>query len=222
MKTAKAGLCERYRFDKLSISLIRSRRKLIVDDFLEHDSWFDTQFRRKLSDRHPTFRTALNLLYQLPDHRIVETGTIRRIRDYGAGYSTYIFGQFVKRYGGKITTIDIEPEHMDVCRRATADFAESIEYVVDDSLQALARIDEKIDLLYLDSYDTPKRGDASEAQLHNLKEFKIAEPLLHERSIVLIDDNDFANGGKSRMTKQYLQEKGWRLLLNLKQSLWIQ
>jgi predicted O-methyltransferase YrrM len=192
-----------------------------MDTFLEYDSWFDLQFRRKLSSRYSTFRAALNLLYQLPSHRIVETGTIRRVRDYSAGYSTHIFGQFVKRYGGKITTIDIDPAHMNVCKSVTADFAERIEYVVDDSLQALALLDEKIDLIYLDSLDTPGKGNASSAQLHNLKEFKIVEPLLHEKSIVLLDDNDFTNGGKSRMTKHYLQEKGWRVLLNMKQSLWI-
>jgi predicted O-methyltransferase YrrM len=192
-----------------------------MDDFLEYNSWFDEMFRAKLASRYPTFRVALNLLYQLPLHRIVETGTIRRARDYSAGYSTFVFGHFVKRYGGKITTIDIDSRHMNVCKRVTAEFADWIEYVVDDSLHALSLLHEPIDLLYLDSLDTPIRHDATHAQLHNLKEFKLAEPLLHEKSIVLIDDNNFANGGKSRMTKHYLHEKGWRLLLNLRQSVWI-
>lgn len=192
-----------------------------MDDFLEHNSWFDLCFRRKLSGRYPTFRAALNLLYQLPSHRIVETGTIRRVRDYSAGYSTYIFGEFARRHGGKVTTIDSNPANIQLCKRVTADFAAWIEYVADDSLQALSRIEENIDLIYLDSLDTPKKGDASSAQLHNLKEFKLVEPRLHQNSIVLLDDNDFANGGKSRMTKQYLRERGWRVLFNLKQSLWI-
>lgn len=192
-----------------------------MDNFLEYNSWFDELFRVRSSKRYPTFRVALNLLYQLPTHRIVETGTIRKAKDYGAGYSTYIFGQFVKRYGGTITTIDLNPGNMRVCKRVTAEFAHWIEYIVDDSLHVLPLLHEPIDLLYLDSLDTPIRGDASEAQLHNLKEFKSAEALLHEKSIVLIDDNNFANGGKSRMTKQYLQEKGWRVLLNMQQSLWI-
>ncbi len=192
-----------------------------MDNFLEYHSWFDELFQAKSSRRYSTFRVALNLLYQLPTHRIVETGTIRKIKDYGAGYSTYIFGHFVKRYGGKITTIDIDPKNMRVCKRVTAEFADWIEYVVDNSLHALSLLHEPIDLLYLDSFDTPIRRDASEAQLHNLKEFKLAEPLLHEKSIVLIDDNNFTNGGKSRMTKQYLHEQGWRVLLNMQQSLWI-
>lgn len=192
-----------------------------MDDFLGYNGWFDMQFRRKLSGRFPTFRAALNLLYQQSGHRIVETGTVRRVRDYSAGYSTFVFGQFAQRYGGKITTIDIDPKNINTCKRVTADYAEWIEYVVDDSLQALARIQDNIDLLYLDSFDTPRRGDASAAQLHNLKEFKIVEPRLHEKSIVLLDDNDFSNGGKTRMTKQYLQEQEWRLLLDMKQSLWV-
>jgi predicted O-methyltransferase YrrM len=190
------------------------------DNFLESDSWFDEMFREKSSRRFSTFRVALNLLYQQPNHRIVETGTTRMVDDYGAGYSTYIFGQFVKRYGGHIITIDIEPRNMDVCRMITDEFHDQITYVIDDSLRSLPLITEKIDLLYLDSLDLPLEGDASEAQTHNLKEFKLVEHLLHEKSIVLIDDNDF-NGGKPLLTKKYLKERGWRVLLNEQQSLWI-
>lgn len=191
-------------------------------NFLELNSWFD-EFKVKSDGRHITFRLALNLLYQQPKHNIVETGTIRMIDDYGAGYSTFIYGNFVKKYGGHITTIDIEPVNMAVCKLATEEFKDQITYVVDDSLHALTLLKEPIDLLYLDSLDTPiePEADASHAQEHCLKEFKLAEYLLHDKSIVLIDDNNFANGGKSRLVKKYLKEKGWRLLLNAQQSLWI-
>lgn len=194
-----------------------------MNDFLEYHNWFDEAFEEKSDRRYVTFRIALNLLSQQKGHNIVETGTTRQVDDYGAGYSTYIFANFVEMYGGKITTIDIDPKNMEVCKEITKEFADKINYVVSDSLFALTKIEEPIDLLYLDSLDTPipDNEDARLAQEHNLKEFKLVEHLLHKDSIVLIDDNDFVNGGKARLTKKYLAEKGWRLLINFQQSLWI-
>ena len=190
------------------------------DNFLEINSWFEEMFRKKSDKRFATFRIALNLLYQQTSHNIVETGTIRLLDDYGAGYSTYIFSQFIKRYGGHIVTIDIEPRNMDVCRQITDEFHDQITYVIDDSLHTLSQLTGWIDLLYLDSLDIPLEGDPTEAQEHNLKEFKLVEHLLHNKSIVLIDDNDF-NGGKPLLTKQYLKERGWKVLLNDQQTIWI-
>ena len=193
----------------------------MIEDFGECNSWFDDAFRDKCGARFPTFKIALNLLLQNGGKNIVETGTIRQFEDYGAGYSTYIFGSFIKMYGGNITTIDIDGDNMEVCRAVTREFEELINYVVEDSLTALTKITEPIDLLYLDSLDTPLEGDATKAQEHNLKEFKIVEHLLHDKSVVLLDDNFFENGGKTRLTKKYLHEKGWKLLFNSQQSLWV-
>lgn len=196
-----------------------------MNDFLELDSWFDQEFKERSGSRYPTFRVALNLLYQNASNPfIVETGTVRMADDWGAGYSTFIFGRFLKTLGrGEIVTIDISQDNIKVCQSVTESFKEHIRYVVDDSLEALKRIDKPIDLLYLDSLDTPigDSEDAVPAQEHNLKEFKLVEHLLHDKSIVLIDDNAFANGGKAKLTKKYLKEKGWRVLLNGHQSLWI-
>lgn len=192
-----------------------------MKDFLEYHNWFDEAFEKKSDRRYVTFRIALNLLAQQEGHRIVETGTTRQVDDYGAGYSTVIFGSFVKKYGGHITTIDIDEKNMGVCRQVTEEFRDQINYVVEDSLTALPKLDGMIDLIYLDSLDTPITGDATEAQEHNLKEFKIIEKKLHNKSIILIDDNDFENGGKARLTKKYLAERGWRVIINFQQSIWI-
>lgn len=195
-----------------------------MDTFLEFGGWFDQLFRLKSDGRYVTFKTALNIIHQTNQPPIiVETGTIRQEEDYGAGYSTVIFGEYVNHYGGHITTIDIEWNNMEVCKRVTDVYKGQIDYIVDDSLHALTLLKAPIDLLYLDSLDTPigDNEDATPAQEHNLKEFKIVEHLLHPKSVVLIDDNNFVNGGKSRLTKQYLAEKGWRVLINAQQTLWI-
>jgi len=192
-----------------------------MKNFLEHNSSFDLAYEANLRGRYFTFRIALNLLLQQTGRNIVETGCVRLLNDYGGGNSTYIFGQFIYLYGGHLTTIDISPENMDICKLATQKFAKDIDYIVDDSLSALAKLDQPIDLLYLDSLDVPETGDATEGQEHNLKEFKLAEHLLHEGSLLLIDDNNMDNGGKSRLTKDYVASQGWKLILNFDQSLWI-
>ena len=58
-------------------------------------------------------------------------------------------------------------------------------------------------------------------QQHCLSEITAVWPLLHDQSIVLIDDNQFPGGGKSRLAKEYLTEKGWHLVLDYQQTLWI-
>jgi hypothetical protein len=59
-------------------------------------------------------------------------------------------------------------------------------------------------------------------QEHCVKEVDAGLPLLHERSIILIDDNDLPGGGKSRLAKRYLATLGWRCILDARQTLWIQ
>lgn len=193
-----------------------------MKDFLEHHSWID-RYEQQMSFRYPTMRTALNLLYQLNRPvTIVETGTVRQVDDWGAGYSTFIWGQFCQNEGGMCTTIDISEHNMEVCRKVTEPYKNFITYVVEDSLTALAKLNEPIDLLYLDSLDVPLEAgaDLRPCQEHNLKELQIAEHLLHSESLVLIDDN-FENGGKGKLTKAYLREKGWRALMFHQQCLFM-
>lgn len=60
-----------------------------------------------------------------------------------------------------------------------------------------------------------------EAQEHCLNEIKAAEHCLHNNSIVLIDDNSLAGGGKPRLARKWLQDNGWHVILDFQQSLWI-
>lgn len=59
------------------------------------------------------------------------------------------------------------------------------------------------------------------SQEHQLKELKLALPLLHEKSVILLDDNELPGGGKTRLTREYLQSIGWVEVLCAQQSLWI-
>jgi len=109
---------------------------------------------------------------------------------------------------------------------------------------------EGIGLLYLDSFDYPydelmmiyhddqQRAHAlllnmpeeliqkfhhsifDACQEHCLAEAKAAAPWLSPGSVVLIDDNGYPGGGKSRLAKLWLADNGWVCLLDAYQTVW--
>lgn len=215
--------------------------------FLEND-WLYKKYRYLefvRSEKWFTFKTALNLLLQRNGKLIVETGTMRLHDDPGGG-STLLFGAFCARYGMRLITVDINPLNLKVAMDETKEFSYCTTYVHSDSVEFLKKyakdvqyfgkyvggmFNERIDLLYLDSLDCPVEGDATEAQVHNLNEFKAAEPKMPIGSLLLMDDNNFPNGGKPKLTKAFLVEtqspvahsdgySRWHCILDWGQSLW--
>jgi len=194
-------------------------------DFLFCESdWLYREFNRLEVMRSPkyfTLKAALNIFLQNNGETIVETGT-QRMKDDPGGCSTTLFGAFCKRYDKRLFTVDVNPLNMKVSMDVTEEFKDCITYVLMDSVKFLSEFNQKIDLLYLDSLDCPlPPADATKAQTHNLNELKAAYDKLHKGSILLIDDNNFENGGKTRLTKKHLLEIGeWRCLLDHGQTLW--
>lgn len=191
--------------------------------FVEYD-WLYQRYNYLEFVRSPkyfTFKAALNLFLQNNGQIIVETGT-QRVKDDPGGSSTTLFGAFCKRYGKKLFTVDNNPLHMKISIDCTREFKDYITYVLKDSMKFLREFNQKIDLLYLDSLDCPPPpADATEAQLYNLSELKAAYDRLGKGSILLIDDNNFTNGGKSRFSKAFLLETmQWRCILDHGQTLW--
>jgi predicted O-methyltransferase YrrM len=192
-----------------------------MKEFVYVEGWFD-HYRLKLGERFCTFKVALNLLLQQGGKHIVESGSLRRPGNwYYDGCSTYLFGEFADRYGGHVWTCDADANVIAIARGATAAFESRMTYVCRDSVQFLSDFGDAIDLLYLDSLDCPDEGDASAAQQHNLRELLAAFPKLSHRGIVLLDDNALQNGGKTRLSKEYLRDAGWLCVLDSRQSLWL-
>lgn len=192
-----------------------------MNKFKQIEKWYIENYKNKSGRRFETFRLALKNIYEKVEFPLIfETGTLRLKNDFGAGYSTYIFGECVSLFGGKLITVDNNPRHIEISKKLTQSFADNITYILDDSLNYIKNFNGKIDLLYLDSYDCPIEGDASESQKHNLNEFLLVESKLHDESLILIDDVDFVNGGKARMTHEYLEKSGYMLIYKEQQSLW--
>lgn len=209
------------------------------------ETWFD-KFKNSLGVRYESMGMALS---SKPRY-IVETGTTRMPNDWGAGYSTVIFGEYVTLFGGDLITVDIEPANIAFCKSVTSAY-KNIEYVVSDSLEFLEAHERKIDLLYLDSFDYPygellelyggkEDIDRASAKLKALSEDEILtrhsdiilpsqEHQLKEMQLsylnakgglVLLDDCDLPGGGKGRLTKIWLKKMGGKCIYNGYQSLW--
>ena len=84
---------------------------------------------------------------------MVETGCIRKYNDWhGDGNSTRMLDSIAGEVGAKLFTIDIKPEH---CALATK-LCQNAKVICGDSVMELYRLRqtlERIDFLYLDSYD---------------------------------------------------------------------
>ena len=99
-----------------------------IDEFLYVDSWFEDEYKNKSQDRYFTFKAALNLFLQNGGMNIVETGTTRQLNDWGAGYSTYLFGAVAALFEKHVWTVDISRENIEVCKKVTEDFCDYITY----------------------------------------------------------------------------------------------
>ena len=186
--------------------------------------WIE-QYKKQSDSRFPTFKKAFELLNERGGKNIVETGCIRMVNDWGAGMSTFLFGEYAKLFGGHVWTVDISEPNMDVCRLVTKDFSEFIDYTVSDSILFLYAFPQPIDFLYLDSVDCPIECEANDpellhAQNHQLNEIITIMPKLNENTVVLLDDNGFKHGGKTKMTKSYLRMLKWKEIMEGQQSLW--
>ncbi len=192
------------------------------------DSWFKQNFHGILteSNRFVTMYLALDKLLNHGGNMLVETGTLRKENNLHDGLSTLVFGSFCARYNRNLHTVDASAEAMRISRKATHAYKDFISYHVTDSVSFLKSFNQKIDLLYLDSMDCPSQESETSPQLlasqsHQLNEIKAAFDKLPDEAVVLLDDNDFPNGGKTRFAKLFLKETGFREMMSWKQSLWL-
>jgi hypothetical protein len=153
-------------------------------------------------DRHRSFDLVLRQLTErFAQPRVVETGCIRAEDDFaGAGFSTYVFGMYLQRRGGRLTSVDNDANHCAFARQWTRCFGETVDISLADSIAWLKGGSEPIDLLYLDSLD----ADQARCAEHGLAEIQAAYSRLRGRSLVVCD-------GKGALLVPWLIERGWRV-----------
>ena len=182
---------------------------------------FKYNFRRR---RH-SFKKTLELLTERQAKILVETGTSRNGLENtrGDGAATIVFGKWAKKYNARLFSADISKDSVAGSQKAVEE-QELEDYVSvhhQDALEFLKSFDKTIDFLYLDSYDYSRTDTdiQKKSQEHHLKEFKLAEPKLHDQSIVLIDDCGLPGGGKGKLVVDYMAKKEWEIVINAYQIL---
>lgn len=156
------------------------------------DIYWD-QIKPRLNKRANTFDQIFDYLGGIREPVIVETGTYREENNYeGDGCSTLLFDQYVAAYGGILWSVDNEQKACDLALSAT----DHAIVVCQDSVEFLASLEGKVDLLYLDSYNITDWNRDCEPAAHHLKELFAARHCLKPGTLVVIDDNIVTPEGK--------------------------
>ncbi len=170
--------------------------------------------------RYSTMLHALELLRQRSAKVVVETGT-SRMGDknfVGDGGSTIIFGDWAHQNGAVFFSVDIDPKAVAEAKAVVEAYGQSVNVVCQDSIAFLKNFTQPIDFLYLDSFDFETKNPFP-SQEHHLKEIKAAYPLLHDQSVVMIDDCGLPRGGKGLLVIDYLKRRGWKVLHSAYQTI---
>jgi predicted O-methyltransferase YrrM len=175
--------------------------------------------------RRVTFRTTIQLLEERKAKTLVETGVAREGLKYtkSDGASTLVFGTWAKQNNTLLHSVDIDPTAIETAQKEVDQLSlqKHVQLHVQDSVEFLKTFEEQVDFLYLDSYDYSRKDTTVQrnSQEHHFKEFQAIEPHLHEKTIVLIDDCRLPGGGKGKLVIEYMQKKGWKILMNKYQVL---
>lgn len=171
--------------------------------------------RDLLGHRYDTFAAVLGRLRDVGRPvSIVETGCLREIDNWaGDGQSTRLFDWLTGDIGGRVISIDVDPQAIETARRIVS---RRVLLVCDDGVGYLYRwITAAIDLLYLDSLDFDGNNPLVSAT-HHLFELTAAMPNLRAGSIVLVDDTSRPHGkwfGKGMLIAQYMERIGAPILV---------
>lgn len=209
----------------IGIALLLGVVAFFIGKLVKHKSLYPFMpFKYDFRKRRDTFRKTMELLDNTGAKMIIETGTSREglkgAKSNGA--ATIVFGKWASRNNAFVHSVDISEASVthaqkEVDRQHLQDF---VKIHLSDSLVFLEKFDQKVDLLYLDSYDYSNDIDVQKkSQQHHLEEFKRIEDQLHENTLVLIDDCDLPNGGKGKSVIAYMLERGWKVLMESYQVL---
>ena len=181
-----------------------------------NSSWEDyyEEVKPLLGLRELGFTRIFEHLDNIKDPVIVETGTVREDYNFeGDGCSTVLFDNYIGKKGGTLITVDIDPAACKNARTVTT----NAEVVEADSVEYLATLDGKVDLLYLDSFNIYNWLDDWEASGHHLKELFAAKNVIKDGTLIVVDDNLYGTSvgqksnqkfGKGRMINEMMKSIG--------------
>lgn len=166
--------------------------------------------------RSHTFVRAVELALERGVKEFVETGCYRGID--GDGQSTAILATVALQVGGRFISVDLNADHVERAKAKVPNGPREI--VCRDSVEYLSHRTKEIGLLYLDSYDY-YHGDPIPSQVHQVAEIGAAWAKLTPNAIVLLDDCNIPGGGKGLLTSRFLLERGFTLVEDAHQKLFV-
>ena len=101
--------------------------------------------------------------------------------------STYLFNEYIKKYGGKFWSVDINRNLVETHK---GNMCPGTTLVCDDSVKFFknwVQENNKADVVYLDSYDLDFYNPSPSA-MHGLNEYLALLPVLKPGTLLLIDD----------------------------------
>ncbi len=124
------------------------------------------EFKATSSNRTPYFQYVLSLFNEKPIN-ILELGTSRELTSawIGDGRGTFHLLEYIDKFGGTLTTVDLIPENIENCKKLLATypnfekFSNRVIFLVDDALKVLDNhryYNGSINLVYLDVGDDPQ------------------------------------------------------------------
>lgn len=171
--------------------------------------------------RESSFLSLVDIVKHRTKMTIIETGTIRYpdVKDFD-GASTLTLAKLADATASDFYSVDIDKDHIDISRKALGENSRFVVYKCCDSVPFLSSFDSKIDVLYLDSYDYSKDNPLP-SQIHHAAEIGAAYGKLSPKAVVLIDDCNIEGGGKGLFVDMFLKERGWKLVVDEYQKLFV-
>lgn len=129
-----------------------------------------------------TFKKLFEEMKDLKNPIILESG----IASAGTN-STYLFNEYVKKYGGFFWSVDINKNLVDYHK---LNMCPASQLVCDDSVSFFknwSKIHHTVNVIYLDSYDIDFYNPEPSGN-HGLSEYKALMPVIKKDTLLLIDD----------------------------------
>jgi hypothetical protein len=165
-----------YHFNNLSGNLYYNNKDNTYEMF--------TGIGKPMHLNYLTFKELFKNMDGKKDLIILETG----IASAGTN-STYLFDQYIRKYGGKFWSVDINKGLVDAHQ---GNMCSGTTLVCDDSVNFLKswvqnNSEKNVDVIYLDSYDLDWYNPQPSA-IHGLNEYLALLPVLKKDTLLLIDD----------------------------------
>jgi len=168
--------------------------------------------------REASFRQMVDFLTTLENPTIVETGCARVENNFeGDGMSTLIFDCFVQKNGGNFYSVDISPDSVGFAKSKIT--SERSKIACQDSVGFLHKFDQKIDLLYLDSYDLDPTNPHP-SSLHHIYELLAVSKCIKSGTMIVVDDNLDNEIGKGKYIADYFEKIGIPMIYSGYQQIW--